>query len=373
MLVLDVGSFWAAGAGGIRTYYEAKARWMPSRGVDCHFAVPGARASIEQLGDGWLHRVPGPPIGAGYRCFADVAALWRLIRELDPDVVELGSHYVLPQVLAPALRRTRAALVGFYHADFPSTYVAPALGDAPRWLRRLGVGAAWAWVRGQHARYRATLAGSHGVASRLAAAGVPRVRWVGLGVDLELFRPGVRRDRSVRRLAYLGRLAAEKEVGVLLDAAPRIARATGARITIGGAGPLAPQVAEAAARGEVEALGLLDRGAAAALLAEIDAVIVPGRHETFGLAAAEAMACGTPVIAADRGGACELVERSGGGLTFAAGSPDALLAAVARFYGAGDAERAAMGARAAATVRDQHGWEHVFDRVQAIYDEVAPC
>lgn len=366
MRVLDVGSFFAAGAGGIRTYYEAKARWMPALGVDCHFAVPGERAGSEPFGGGWLHRVPGPPLAAGYRCFGDVGALWRLIRELDPDVIELGSHYLLPQLLAPAVRR--AAVVGFYHADFPSTYVAPAL---PWPLRRAGVAAAWAWVRGQHARYRATLAGSHGVASRLAAGGVPRVRWVGLGVDLERFRPGPRRDGAARRLAYLGRLAADKEVEVVLAAAPAIRRMTGARIAIAGGGPLAPRVAKAAARGDVEALGVIDRAAAAALLAEVDALIVPGRHETFGLAAAEAMACATPVIAADRGGACELVERSGGGLTFAAGAPGDLAACVAGFYRRGD--RASMGARGAAAVRDAHGWAQVCARVHAVYADVRPC
>ncbi|MCA9674565.1 MAG: glycosyltransferase, partial [Myxococcales bacterium] len=123
MITLDVGSFFAAGAGGIRTYYAAKARWLPARGVECHFAVPGARAGTVRFGDGWLHRVPGPPLGAHYRAFGDVPALWRLIRELSPDVVELGSHYVLPQLIAPALRGQRAAVTGFYHADFPTTYV----------------------------------------------------------------------------------------------------------------------------------------------------------------------------------------------------------------------------------------------------------
>ncbi len=367
MIVADVTSFFAAQAGGIRTYYRAKARWMPALGVECHFVVPGARRESAPFERGWLHRVPGPPLGAGYRAFGDLAALRDVLASIAPDVIEVGSHYVLPQLLAAVAPRRRAARVGFYHADFPSTYVAPAVARAPAFVRALATRAAWALVRGQHARYDATLAGSHGIAASLIARGVPRVRWVGLGVEPALADRPIS-SGTIGRLGYLGRLADDKEIGVVLAAAPLITRATGARIAIAGAGPRAAEVHAAAARGEVDAVGVVDD--VAGFLAGVDGLIVPGRHESFGLAAAEALAAGRPVIAADRGGAAELVRRSGGGLTFRAGSAEALAAAVTDFYRLAPPARAALGQRGRAHVRAHHAWPDVFARVHAIYREL---
>ncbi|MCE9580168.1 MAG: glycosyltransferase [Deltaproteobacteria bacterium] len=367
MIVADVTSFFAAQAGGIRSYYRAKARWMPALGVECHFVVPGARRESEPFERGWLHRVPGPGLGSGYRAFGDLAALRDVLASIAPDVLEVGSHYVLPQLLAAVAPRRKPARVGFYHADFPTTYVAPALARAPACVRALATRAAWSLVRGQHARYDATLAGSHGIAASLIARGVPRVRWVGLGVDPALADRAMRVE-TLGRLGYLGRLADDKEIGVVLAAAPLIARATGARIAIAGAGPRAADVHAAAARGEVDAVGVVED--VAGFLDSVDALIVPGRYESFGLAAAEALAAGRPVIAADSGGAAELVTRSGGGLTFAAGSPRALTDAVSALYRMSAPARAALGERGRAHVLATHAWPDVFARVHAIYREL---
>lgn len=48
------------------------------------------------------------------------------------------------------------------------------------------------------------------------------------------------------------------------------------------------------------------------LLPHATIVVVPSRREAFGLVAAEAMACGVPVVAADAGGVAEVVAGGGG-------------------------------------------------------------
>ena len=62
-----------------------------------------------------------------------------------------------------------------------------------------------------------------------------------------------------------------------------------------------------------------DRDRLADLYAAAELVVAPCPIETFGLAALEALASGAPVLAADRGGVAETVERSGGGRHFASG------------------------------------------------------
>jgi alpha-1,6-mannosyltransferase len=53
---------------------------------------------------------------------------------------------------------------------------------------------------------------------------------------------------------------------------------------------------------------LHDRRELAGLLARADVALAPCPYETFGLAALEALACGTPVVAPDRGAVSELVQ-----------------------------------------------------------------
>lgn len=371
MISLDITSFFAHGAGGIRSYYQAKARWMPERGVECHFAVPGETAGVERFAGGWLHRVPGPALGAHYRAFGDLPRLWRVISDVRPDVIELGSHYVLPQLVRPALGR-RPPVVGFYHADFPTTYVAPACARWPRWIERTATDAAWSWVRAQHRRYHATLTGSHAMTRALRDRGVPRVRWVGLGVDPETFRFAPERA-GPPRIGFLGRLANDKELPLVLAAAPRVASAAGPTVVIAGDGPLRALVRAAADRGEVEARGLVAAAEVPAFLAGLDVLVVPSRYESFGLAAAEALAVGTPIVTADVGGAAELVRRSGAGVTFAAGSVAALIAALAEVMAWSPAVRRARVAAGRAFVERELTWPRVCERILGTYREAARC
>jgi alpha-1,6-mannosyltransferase len=378
MRIVDVTSFFAETCGGIRTYYQEKARHLPRLGLECHFVVPdsvGRRDAVsEPLADATLHRLPGiPMLGSRfYRRFDGVAPLRRLLARLRPDVIELGSHYVLPDLVRAALwgLDLRPALVGFYHADFPRTYVAPAFARLPR-VGRTAVRAAWSLVTRQHRRYRATMAASRHVAVALAEHGVPDVRWVGLGVDTATFRPRRAAPRAQPRMVYAGRLASEKGFALLLEAAPAIRAATGAEIVIAGDGPLADRIPGDFLRTGLRAIGTVrDREAMAALLADCDAVIVPGQHETFSLAAAEAMACGTPVVGANRGGNGELVAGAGTGLWFRAGSADDLARATIALLRMPPAVRAELGERGRRHVDALYGWDHVALRIADVYAEV---
>jgi glycosyltransferase involved in cell wall biosynthesis len=104
------------------------------------------------------------------------------------------------------------------------------------------------------------------------------------------------------------RLAAEKGVGVAIDAC----RAAGRPLLVAGDGPLRAEL-EAAARGaDVRFLGQVGAAELAALRAQTAVALVPSRSaETFGLAAAEAMAAGLPVIASAIGALPELVGDAG--------------------------------------------------------------
>ena len=115
-----------------------------------------------------------------------------------------------------------------------------------------------------------------------------------------------------RRLGYLGRHAVDKGLVVLADALAALDDATPVQLVLAGeprftdeAG--ARRVAEAMERlgGGAERVGWVDP---VALLRDVDGLVVPSVvPESFGLAAAEAMAAGVPCIVSDAGALPEVV------------------------------------------------------------------
>ena len=158
-----------------------------------------------------------------------------------------------------------------------------------------------------------------------------------------------------RRLGYLGRHAVDKGLLVLAEALESLDGATAVQLVLAG-GPRftddagARRVAEAVSRlgGLAESVGWVDP---AALLRDVDGLVVPSVvPESFGLAAAEAMAAGVPCLVSDAGALPEVVGADHPWVV-PAGDPSALAAAVGDWA-------TAPPARLAAVAREQRDrWE----------------
>jgi D-inositol-3-phosphate glycosyltransferase len=96
-----------------------------------------------------------------------------------------------------------------------------------------------------------------------------------------------------------------------------------------------------------------------------DVVIVPSRSESFGLVAAEAQACGTPVVAANTGGLPYVVNASESGLLVDHHDPRAFAAATAAILDHPSfAERLATGG---VTFSKKFSWDATADRLLELY------
>ncbi len=123
---------------------------------------------------------------------------------------------------------------------------------------------------------------------------------------------GLRRERPGEYLLYLGRMADEKGVPLLLDAWDRLAASggLGMPLVLAGAGPLGDEVERwARNRDDASYVGLRDHAESARLVAGAAAVVAPSVWlETFGLVVVEAMAAGVPAVAAAHGAFTELID-----------------------------------------------------------------
>jgi alpha-1,6-mannosyltransferase len=377
--VLDISEFFGETTGGVRTYLLQKARYVQARpGLRQVLVVPGAQDSIHQSDGVRCYRLHGPsvPTQKPYRFMLATRSTSRIVAHERPDLIEVGSAWCAPWLVHLATRQLDVPALWFYHSNFPRI-IAP-WPQTSGWARRGASHLAWSYVRRLGALVEATLAPSDFVAAELAREGVERVERVALGVDLDRFHPRRRAYAGETRRSFglpdgrlaifVGRFAREKELDLLLTAWPNIEDRTGARLVLIGDGPSRRRLQRRAGSERLVWLPFeRDRERLADLLAAVDLYVAPCSLETFGLSALEALASGTPIATADRGGVAETVARSGAGALFSSGDPGSLADTVCGLL---SNDLAPYGARGRAYTEAHHGWDTVLDRLFEIYRRV---
>jgi len=199
-----------------------------------------------------------------------------------------------------------------------------------------------------------------------------RLRMVANGVDTELFRPDPAAVRDPHEILCVGRAAdPNKGVRTLVEALALLPREV--RLTL-----VDEDSNDNAARKRARRLGCGDRLRIAGRVATAELValyrraalvVVPSRHEGFGLPAAEAMACGTPVVASAAGALPEVVRTGGGGLLVEPENPEALAKGIASLLEQPEA-RARLGERGRAGVEAAYAWGRVAAATAEVYREL---
>jgi alpha-1,6-mannosyltransferase len=109
-----------------------------------------------------------------------------------------------------------------------------------------------------------------------------------------------------------------------------------------------------------------EREEVAKLMASADVFLSMSNDETFGLAAAEAMACGTQVVAPDAGAAAELLRRSGVLEPYRARDATSLVEHIRAAIDRRDDERAEK----LRSYAQSYDWAVTFDRISRFYERI---
>jgi len=171
------------------------------------------------------------------------------------------------------------------------------------------------YLRRFHARARLNFVPTGETLGDLSAVGFERLRVVGRGVDTQRFGPQWRSEALRQEwhagvdpvMLYVGRLAAEKNVGLALRAF-RAARRLVPQLSmvVVGDGPLRPSLQHAFP--DVRFVGPLRGDALARHYASADFFVFPSLSDTFGNVTMEALASGLPVVAFNTAAAGQHVE-----------------------------------------------------------------
>jgi len=275
-----------------------------------------------------------------------------------------------------------AALAATRDVEVPVVQTFHSLGTAER--RHLG-----AVAGGSQARLRlealiarsvsAVLASSSGEASELARLGVPRasIRVVPYGVDTDEFLPDgpVARRTARPRLLAVAPLTERSGLDVIVRAMVDVPRC---ELVIAG-GPARSQLAgnpvyrrlvrlarQLGVGDRVVFAGQVSRARMPALLRSADLLVHTTLYEPFGMVPLEAMACGTPVVAAAGGSHQDAIVDGTTGVLVRPGQP-ALLARRIRQLLASPMLLQGYGIAAADRARARYSWERIGRETLAAY------
>lgn len=304
----------------------------------------------EQVGQSWRARMAlsGMLVGGAL-------AVRREVATVAPDIVH--AHWWFPgALLALGAPRAFPAVTTLHGSDV-----------------RLASGKGWATAlfRRIIARSSAVTAVSRWLAEE-ARAMAPGLNAVvePMPVNVELFAPGG--ERHAARFLFVGRLNAQKGLGLLLEALA--ASRSGAALDVVGDGPhreaLEAQAARLGLAARLTFHGLRTQEQLVPLYRAATAVVIPGALEGLGLAAVEAHLCETPVIGVRSGGLPDVIRDGETGVLAPPGDARALSTALDALLERAD-RGAALGQAGRRTALARFAPAAVAARYGAIYERVA--
>lgn len=316
--------------------------------------IPGVQLHAMPIYD------PGP-----IRQWKNIRAIRKQIDKIKPDLVHLFGLFSLSSLGAMILAQKLAMIVSVWGSD-----IIPGGDQETR--------QEWFIKRYLLRRAHRIVALSEYLARETAAyaprgAHIDVVPW---GVDLELFQPPTKqRESSELRIGFAKKLTELSAPDVLINAFALLRERTSKNVSlwIAGNGPmenrLRQQAKELKLENNIQWVGWIENQERLRdFFHSIDIFVQPSRRESFGVSAAQAAACGLPVIASRFGGIPEVViDRKTGFLTTPENEEELSEAILSLIHGPG--LRSSMGAAGRKWVQQNFEWKTCVAKMIKIYEE----
>ena len=328
---MNVGFFtdtWLPNADGVVNSMVASRSELEKRGHKVSVFTSGDR----QTNHGrrvFVHKSVKVPAYPQYK-FAVFPYASAVKQAYDQRLELVHSHAIASMGLAAigAAKTLKLPLVGTYHTMLPSAvqYVTDNV-TGQYFLTQ----ATWRAVRLYYKTFDAVFAPSNVIAKELGEHGV-EASVVSNGINVKRFNPRRARAARIRRklgagkkkiILTAGRMGFEKNVDIIIKAAPRVLREHDALFVVGGRGP-SKQMCEALVKewglkDAVKFAGFIPDAELPDYYAAADVFVTGSTFETQSLVVLEAMACGTPVVGANALAIPEAVKNGRTGYVFEPG------------------------------------------------------
>lgn len=352
---------------------------MSARGHEVHVMAcrpDGGPMFSEQRPEATVHRLRSRPVptheyfrvSLPWEIKKDIAALFDVIR---PDVVHVQSHYMIGEHVVYEAKRRGIRIVATNH--FMPENLNPFL-PFPQWFKNIVGRVSWrdmgkvmsqadvvttptplaAKAMHEHAFLRKVLPLSNGIESG----------------NYELADGEIMPRNTHPTVAFVGRLAEEKHIDVLIDAIAKTPAELNLHLVVVGGGEV-----KNALRTQAEKLGLSSRVKFTGLISDeelrevylkADLFVMPGTAELQSLVTLEAMSASTPVVLANAMALPHLVQDGVNGYLFTPNDSADLAEKITTIMRLAPEDRAAMGAASHGMVA-RHGLQKTLDTFEDIY------
>ena len=370
---------------GAARFAERLAAGLVQRGHDVHVVAPNQayrraapRTEVIEGEPMTLHRLPS--VRWAPHDWLRFVWPWRvkhyarqIFDSVQPDIVHIQSHIVIGRGLSRIAHERGIPVIATNHVMAENILDHTTM---PKWVDDLVLRWAWGDAKRTFALTRAITTPTRRAADFLErTVAVENVIPVSCGIDRTQYTPVIA-PRDKNRIIFVGRLTAEKQVEVILEAMTKLDPALETTFDIVGGGDQRKQLENLAGQ-----LGLADRVTfhgrttdeqLRALLSRASVFTIASIAELQSIATMEAMASALPIVAADAVALPHLVHDGENGYLFEPGNADALAARLTDVLTASPGEYARM-QQASLDGVAIHDINRTLDTFEALYrDEPLP-
>jgi glycosyltransferase involved in cell wall biosynthesis len=305
MKVLDITHFYSSRGGGIKTYINNKMNYF-SKCEDIHHTllIPAEEDSCYYKEKTKVITLKSPQLlfSKNYRLIINPIKLAKVIEEENPDVVEIGSPFLIPSVVNYLKEKSGFKVVGFFHSDLEK--VSTNLLKGKNIIRPI----IKKYVYKTYSSMDLVIAPSNYIKNYLRSINIQNVEVVYHGIDLDVFT-NTHVDKSLRLhyaiekdkvvLIYVGRFSPDKNFSHLLKIFKTLnfIKPKKFHFLLVGDGPLKEEVYDQLESDFTVVDYIEDREEIAKLYKISDIFVTASKSDTFGISLIEAQACGLPVVA----------------------------------------------------------------------------
>jgi glycosyltransferase involved in cell wall biosynthesis len=291
------------------------------------------------------------------------------LQDFSPDIIHVATPFNVGLCGVYWGKKLNIPLVGSYHTDFDYYLKFYNLHFLSKIL--------WKYMRWFHRPFKKLFVPSIETLSQLYRHGFSNLEiWSG-GVDCKTFHPyydkkAIREQYGITKkylLTYVGRLAPEKDVNTLMAIAKTLPTEINEQIQwfVIGDGPLREEL-QHKGPSNMTFTGYITGEQLAQFYSASDLFVFPSPTETFGNVVIEALASGTPVIAANSGGVKNIIKTGVTGYLCEAGNVQEFINAILKLV-ENESLRMQLGLEGRNYALTKN-WDHIFINLLWHYKDV---